>query len=225
MDDPWADDAAFIGKVTAGATHEIRNVLSIIKESAGLMGDLLDMNQDSSFAHEEKFRRMIENIGVQVERGANISKELNNLAHTPDQRLKTVDIKAVLKSQSTLYERFCRQKQISMKLESNDQETNLETDPVRFHKLIGTVVDVLLERISSPGTMILKTELIDESITINFSVTNTDGSAQPLVETGDLSNAFDMAKGLGSSLGFSLDLNSQQGYARLILTQNMPGTN
>ena len=34
-------EAAFIGKITASATHEIRNVLAIVKESAGLIDDLM----------------------------------------------------------------------------------------------------------------------------------------------------------------------------------------
>ena len=34
-------ETAFIGKITAGVTHEFMNVLSTIKEASGLMEDLL----------------------------------------------------------------------------------------------------------------------------------------------------------------------------------------
>jgi C4-dicarboxylate-specific signal transduction histidine kinase len=216
MDEAWVDDTAFIGKITAGATHEIRNVLSIIKESAGLMGDLLDMNRDSLGPNEEKFRRMIENIGVQVQRGADVAKELNNLAHTPDQRFRAVSISSALKCQSTLYERFCRQKEISLQMETNGQEFHVETDPVRLHRLIGTVMDILLEGASSPGTMTLKSEMIDKSRRMNFSVRNMDGGEQPLNQTGNYSETLAAAVELGESLGFSLDVNPVEGSASLV---------
>jgi C4-dicarboxylate-specific signal transduction histidine kinase len=217
MDDFWVDDTAFIGKVTAGATHEIRNVLSVIKESAGLMEDLVDINPDSLGANEEKFRRMIDNIGVQIQRGANIAKELNNLAHAPDQRLRVVDIQTVLKCQSTLYERFCRQKEISLKPESSGQGAHVETDPVRLHRLIGTIIDVMLERASSPGAMILEDEIIDENVTISLSITNLDGASQPLMNMEDHSATLDVALKLSESLGFSLELLPSEGRARLDL--------
>lgn len=36
-------EAAFIGKITASAMHEIRNVSAIVKKSAGLIDDLIRM--------------------------------------------------------------------------------------------------------------------------------------------------------------------------------------
>ena len=35
------EEIAFMGKVTASLSHEIKNTLAIINESVGLMGDLL----------------------------------------------------------------------------------------------------------------------------------------------------------------------------------------
>lgn len=36
-------EAAFLSAMTASATHEVRNVLAIIKESAGLVDDLIQV--------------------------------------------------------------------------------------------------------------------------------------------------------------------------------------
>ena len=35
-----ADELAFFGKIAAGVTHELKNVLAVIKESNGLMARL-----------------------------------------------------------------------------------------------------------------------------------------------------------------------------------------
>lgn len=36
----------FMGRITAGITHEMRNVLAVIRESAGLIQDLMEKCQD-----------------------------------------------------------------------------------------------------------------------------------------------------------------------------------
>jgi hypothetical protein len=45
--------AAFMGRITAGVTHEMKNVLAIIKESAGLMEDFLKISQDAASAQNQ----------------------------------------------------------------------------------------------------------------------------------------------------------------------------
>ena len=36
----------FFGKITAGITHEMKNVLAIIKKSAGLMEDIMSLSAE-----------------------------------------------------------------------------------------------------------------------------------------------------------------------------------
>ena len=49
-------DALFMGRMTAQATHEMQNILATIRESSGLMEDLLAMGGEN-FAHAERFKR------------------------------------------------------------------------------------------------------------------------------------------------------------------------
>jgi len=85
-------EAAFMGRITAGVTHEMKNVLAIIKESAGLMEDLLALSKDASFPHREKFSSVLSKIRNQVARGVDISTRLNAFAHSPDRRPADVDL-------------------------------------------------------------------------------------------------------------------------------------
>ena len=48
-------EAAFLSEVTAGATHELRNVLAIIKESGGLIGDLVRLHPNGESLDQERF--------------------------------------------------------------------------------------------------------------------------------------------------------------------------
>ena len=48
-------EVVFFGKITAGITHEIKNVLAIIQESSGLMEDILAVTEDDTFSNKDKF--------------------------------------------------------------------------------------------------------------------------------------------------------------------------
>ncbi len=38
------DEAAFFGKINAGISHDINNILAIIRESSGLLTDLMEFS-------------------------------------------------------------------------------------------------------------------------------------------------------------------------------------
>jgi hypothetical protein len=79
------EKAAFMGRITAGVTHEIKNVLAIIKESAGLMEDLFELSKDHAPPPREKFLRTLTRITEQVRRGVDLATNLNEFAHTSDE--------------------------------------------------------------------------------------------------------------------------------------------
>ena len=55
-------EMAFLGKITASMTHEIKNTYAIILESSGLLSDLLTLSQEGSFPHKEKFLKVLGSI-------------------------------------------------------------------------------------------------------------------------------------------------------------------
>ena len=72
---PEDRDAAFVAKITAGATHEIRNVLAIIKESAGLVTDVIHSLGGRPLSNPDKVVRAVGRIDAQVSRGAALLAE------------------------------------------------------------------------------------------------------------------------------------------------------
>jgi len=54
VNDRESRKAAFMGRITASATHDMKNVLAIIKESAGLMEDLIALHKDLPAPLQEK---------------------------------------------------------------------------------------------------------------------------------------------------------------------------
>lgn len=68
----------FFGRMSASATHEIKNKLAIINENVGLMKDMA-MVAESGMLSFEKMKNIAENIKTQVERSNRIVKKAEHL--------------------------------------------------------------------------------------------------------------------------------------------------
>lgn len=90
-------DALFMGRMTASATHELQNILATIRESSGLMDDLLAMSSEG-FAHAERFKRGLGVLGEQVERGMILTEQLNFCAHAPEASPAGADINEAVRA-------------------------------------------------------------------------------------------------------------------------------
>ncbi|MEA1946209.1 MAG: hypothetical protein U9N83_02770, partial [Thermodesulfobacteriota bacterium] len=70
-------EVAFFGKITAGITHELKNVLAIIRESSGLIGDIMSISPEAIIKYQEKIQNSMVRIKDQIERGVNLTDRLN----------------------------------------------------------------------------------------------------------------------------------------------------
>lgn len=115
-------EALFMGMVTASASHEMQNVLAIIRESAGLMGDLITMGRASDPRHSDKMDRAMGCVRQHVERGRNLLEALNRLAHATDEaQRERADLEACAKSMAQLGDRFARMKNAALRHTPGDR--------------------------------------------------------------------------------------------------------
>ena len=124
-----AKELAFMGKITAGATHEMNNVLATIRESGGLLQDLMGLCQDSSFPYREKFLKVLTNIDDQVRRGVELATKLNKFSHSMDNPETRIDAQTILQLNLFLMHRFARLKQVTLAMSPGDENPELVTNP------------------------------------------------------------------------------------------------
>ena len=112
-----SQDARFMGSVTAQSMHEMQNILAIIRESAGLMGDILKVNARVDFKHKPNMVRTLENITAQVDRGKGLLDATSRLAHAPDaDLLECCDLTAFSRTLGKLADRYVRLKGVTLNL-------------------------------------------------------------------------------------------------------------
>ena len=143
------DKAAFSGKVTASVTHEIQNVLAIIKENAGLMDDILHMNRENPQNSVDRVQKCIDSIKKNIKRGVNLTSGLNWFAHTADHATSQINVYDTVKKLGFLIQRLLSQKGIDFLISDCDQSPSVTTDPLFFQKLIYLCIECLAEESGS----------------------------------------------------------------------------
>ena len=104
-----APEARFMGTVTALTMHEMQNILAIIRESAGLMGDILKVNAKVDFKHRPNMERTLDHIATHVDRGKGLLEATSRLAHSPDDDLLDgCDLAVYARTVALLSERLVR---------------------------------------------------------------------------------------------------------------------
>lgn len=151
-----AKKAAFMGKITAGVTHEMKNVLAIIKESAGLMEDLIGLDKDGSFPHKEKFLRSLSRIADQVARGVDLSTKLNAFAHSPDERNASVNLNQAVGQTAFLCQRSAASKGMTVRAALHELPIEVVTDPLGLQMFLFQCVSALMEVVDAGSTIILQ---------------------------------------------------------------------
>ena len=155
MDDYDKKEIVFFGKITAGITHEIKNVLAIISESAGLIEDLCALTPEA-VPHSERIKKALVTINGQIERGADLSTGLNRFAHSPDSAVKTVDLSEVTGQMIILSQRFARLKNVTLTSRPPTQSelpVRIIINPVRLQMALFAAIECWLAR-TAPGDQI-----------------------------------------------------------------------
>jgi signal transduction histidine kinase len=87
-----SEDLAFFGKVNASISHELKNILAIISEAAGLLHDLTEMAAQGKKVAPEMLLTCSQDIDEEIQRGFATIKQMNIFSHSVDDLLKSVNL-------------------------------------------------------------------------------------------------------------------------------------
>ena len=90
------NDLAFFGKVNASISHELKNIMAIISETAGLLNDLTEMATEGKKIEIETLKTCSKDIIEEIQRGFVTIKQMNAFSHSVDEPFKEVNLIEVL---------------------------------------------------------------------------------------------------------------------------------
>ena len=86
------DDLVFFGKVNASISHELKNILAIISEAAGLLQDLTEMAAKGQKIELEMLKTCSQDIIEEIQRGFATIQQMNAFSHSVDDPVKKVSL-------------------------------------------------------------------------------------------------------------------------------------
>ncbi len=211
---PEDREAAFINKITASVTHEIRNVLAIIKESAGLIEDMVRLSDKGRPPMREKLMRAVDRIGVQVNRGAELMSSLNRLSHCQDHIGERVDLNQDVRQVANLSQRFAKLKGHLVEVRTDEEDLAAAVHPLWLQMTLFVAVECCLEQLPEAGTVTIRADRRGVRPVVEFT-----GRVGDAVATAPPSGAaaWNRLEELASGLGAAIEADDPACRFRVVL--------
>jgi light-regulated signal transduction histidine kinase (bacteriophytochrome) len=199
MDRDRVAEAGFgcFGRIAASVSHELKNVLAIINENAGLLEDIIFMSEKGMPFDPVRLKLLAETISGQVYRGSDILRNLNRFAHTTDEPVKMIDVAETVSLMTALCDRFAVMRNVSLNMTSPEQAVVVSTHVFIAETLIYRCLKFAIDGLSKGHRIEIRTEKTDQGARIHFLTSEQPGGIFPAAEEKELSEM------LNAKLSFS----------------------
>ncbi len=179
------NDLEFFGKITASVSHELNNVLSIINEYSGLLGDLLSACQKNETVDFEKVLSITKNIAEQVKREKDIINLLNRFSHNVDSPLAEFILNDMINDIIKLTKRFASLKRVELRLSLCPEETRIISNPFKIQHAVFLLITLALEYGNNADAIDITVEKEGGKahILLTFSSLPNDSEIEQKIET------------------------------------------
>ncbi len=158
----------FVGKIIAGFTHEIKNRLAIINESAGLMGDMMRIGK-SAENNASEYIEIIRSIEDEIEKTNTQFRYLNRFAHRMDTKLSVFSINECLEELTALLRRFANQKKMDIEHNFQEEIPKIRSNPSILQLLVFAFTEEIMTKFDKETRIIVKTEHTDNAVLIRIT--------------------------------------------------------
>lgn len=146
------DGLEFFGQISAAISHDLKNVLAIINEDAGLLQDFSLMAAQGMELDPERLGRLAEKIQVQIKRGDSIIKNMNRFAHSVDLPECEVDYRELTALVISLLTRLASRKCVTVILDESDPVKG-KGDPFIIQRLIAKILEVCMDNVGNDNEL------------------------------------------------------------------------
>jgi phosphoglycerate-specific signal transduction histidine kinase len=191
---------AFFGKITAGITHEIKNVLAIIQQSSGLIEDILSLSPETVISHQDKVHISLDRIKVQITRGIELTNRLNKFAHSTDESISEIDLFQITEQLVALSMRFARNKQIALNVHTPEERIPVSTHPVQLQRALFECIECCMKGMTSGGLINIYPRKSGNTPEVYFLCEGDLSSSTDVTQNETWSNLQETAVSLGGSV-------------------------
>ncbi len=166
---PGNTGLTFFSRVSASVSHEIKNVLAIINENAGLLEDLVLMSEKGSPLSRERLGRLAQEVRTQIKRADVIVKKMNRFAHSADRPMETVDLYAAADFITGMCERITRLEKSVVIISPPESPVTIQTNLFYLQELIFVCIETIVSKAESVRTIRVEFQKNDPGAEIRFA--------------------------------------------------------
>ena len=197
----YTNKLASIGRLAAGVAHEINNPLAIINEKAGLLHDLVGL--DDGMPQRDKLLGLVDSILRSVERCKAITHRLLGFARHMDVTSDTIDISALLKEVLGFLGKEAEYRNLDITLSVDDDLPTLVSDRGQLQQVFLNILNNALAAVSDGGRITIHASRLDDGhIAISIADDGVGISADNLERI--FEPFFTTKEGIGTGLGLSI---------------------
>jgi len=205
----------FYGKITASVSHEIKNVLAIINENAGLLEDLTLMTDRGQPIDPARLKTMAAVVQKQIGRADGILNNMNRFAHSIDKTVAEVDLNQIIELFMALADRFAVMRGVKVNLQLPENPVTILTAPFLLMNLLWMCLDFSMSASGDEKGIELVVEETENSVRIRFR--RLPGLSEELLAT----FPSDRVKNLAAALAAALTANPEREEVVLRLSKNI----
>ncbi len=146
------------GKIAASVSHELKNVLAIINENAGLLEDMIFMSEKGMPFDPARLKLLAETVSGQIYRGSDILRNLNRFAHSTDEPVKMTDIGETVSLMTALCGRFAVMRNVSIDIKSPGEAIVVNTHVFLVETLIYRCLKFAIDSLGKGNRVEIVTE-------------------------------------------------------------------
>lgn len=143
------------GRILASISHEIKNVLAVIRESTGLMEDLLAMHRKGMPLDVEKLATLAERVRRQTWRADVIVKDMNRFAHSVDEPMEVVEVGELICLMAALGQRPASMKGVSLSAEAPETPVTVLTNRFMLELAVWTGLEFAMAHAGHEKSLVL----------------------------------------------------------------------
>jgi C4-dicarboxylate-specific signal transduction histidine kinase len=159
----------FFGKMSASISHEIKNALATINESAGLLEDLSLRAEKGIPVEPERIKKQAGSILKQVRRMDGIIQNMNKFAHSIDEPLKTIDLAETVTLVTNLSIRFATMRGVVLAYQVPSTPMMIRTSPFFLENLLWLCLDFAMNTAGAGKTINLLIEKAEGGVRVRFT--------------------------------------------------------
>jgi len=181
----WERGLQFLGAQTASQSHEVTNVLNIINEMAGLMGDMLYSADQGRPLNTARLTELTTKIAAQIQRGNKIVRAINQFGHSADKPKAVFDLQEMIERIAFIAQRPAVLAKALLETDFPDQSLSLESSPLGFQQAIFTAFEIALAAASDKRHITIGYTLVGDGVELTVYSADPLGAPTKVAEMAD----------------------------------------